>query len=60
MQKCLLLTLELDIFENVIKNQFYFLSQCRSQDIGGALRHVAKMQDHSVMVDLLGAIIEKP
>ncbi|XP_031625371.1 katanin p80 WD40 repeat-containing subunit B1 [Contarinia nasturtii] len=32
----------------------------RSQDIGGALRHVAKMQDHSVMVDLLGAIIEKP
>ncbi|XP_055304614.1 katanin p80 WD40 repeat-containing subunit B1 [Sitodiplosis mosellana] len=32
----------------------------RSQDIGGAIRHVAKMQDHSVMVDLLGAIIEKP
>lgn len=32
----------------------------RSQDIGGALRHVIKMHDHSVLVDLLGAILEKP
>lgn len=32
----------------------------RSQDIISALRHVIKMQDHSVMVDLLGAILEKP
>lgn len=38
----------------------YSLTRCRSQDMMGALRHVLKMQDHSVMVDLLGAIIEKP
>lgn len=32
----------------------------RSQDISGALRHVVKMRDHAVLVDLLGAILEKP
>lgn len=44
---------------NTIKQIFICFAN-RSQDMIGALRHVIKMQDHSVMVDLLGAIIEKP
>lgn len=32
----------------------------RSHDMLGALRHVVKMGDQSVMVDMLGAILEKP
>lgn len=46
------------LYESRITNFVLLIN--RSQDMIGALRHVIKMQDHSVMVDLLGAIIEKP
>lgn len=44
----------------MISNDFFGLFIDRSHDISGALRNIVKMQDHSVLVDLLGAILEKP